>query len=117
MLTDIQHINDIKKIVDYQYDKLLNDADTGPKFKHLHLEEHLPTIYTFWAFIVLGGEHSYKGNAFQKHESLGLKEIHFEKWMKFLNEAIFTHFAGSNADKLWNQAKTFETIFRAKLIK
>ena len=115
MLPDIQHIDDIKKVVDYQYNKLLKDPDTQPKFAHLHIEEHLPTIYTFWAFIVLGGEHSYKGNAFQKHQPLGLQEIHFTKWMGFLHEAIYTHYTGSNADKMWNQARMFETIFKSKL--
>lgn len=117
MKNDIQNIEDIKKVVDQQYGQLLKDPDTSPKFSHLHIAEHLPTIYSFWAFIVLGGEHVYKGNAFQKHIPLDLKEIHFEKWMKFLNEAIYSHFEGPNADKLWNQAKFFETIFRAKLIK
>jgi hemoglobin len=117
MKTDITSIQDIALIVNKQYDDLLKDPVTAPIFSHLSIKEHLPVIHTFWAFIVLGGEHSYRGNAFEKHVPLGLQEIHFEKWMNYLNNAIYSQFEGPNADKMWNQARLFETIFKAKLIK
>jgi hypothetical protein len=116
-MSDILNIEDIKVVVNYQYEQLLLDVDTKSKFADLKLEDHLPTIYTFWAFIVLGGDYSYKGNAFEKHVRLDLKEIHFEKWMSFLHQGIYNNFKGENADKMWNQAKLFETMFKAKLIK
>jgi hypothetical protein len=46
---------------------------------------------------------------------LGLESIHFKKWMQYLNEGIYNHFKGPNADKLWNQARFFETVFKSKL--
>jgi hypothetical protein len=37
--------------------------------------------------------------------------------MSFLHQGIYNNFKGENADKMWNQAKLFETMFKAKLIK
>jgi hemoglobin len=114
-MEDIQNIADIKLIVDYQYQQLLSDADTKSKFTHLHIEEHLPTIYNFWAFLVLNIPNSYMGNAFQKHVPLQLEKIHFDKWMQFLFAGIDQHFAGKNADTMKEKALNLGMIFKAKL--
>jgi hemoglobin len=114
-MEDIKTIKDIKIVVDHQYQLLLSDADTKAKFSHLHIEEHLPTIYNFWAFLVLNIPNSYMGNAFQKHVPLQLEKIHFEKWMQFLFEGIDLHFQGENAHKMKEKASHLGMIFKAKL--
>jgi hemoglobin len=114
-MKDILTIEDIKRIVDIQYQLLLSDEDTKTKFSHLHIEEHLPTIYNFWAFLVLNIPNAYTGNAFQKHIPLQLEKIHFDKWMQFLFKGIDTHFQGKNADTMKEKALNLGMIFKAKL--
>ncbi len=114
-MEDINTIGDIKVVVDYQYKRLLSDETTKTKFAHLHIEEHLPTIYNFWAFLVLNIPNSYMGNAFQKHVPLQLEKIHFDKWMQFLFSGIDLNFAGKNADTMKEKALNLGMIFKAKL--
>jgi hemoglobin len=114
-MPDISTIEDIQLIVDYHYNQLLSDSITKPKFSHIQLFEHMPTIYSFWAFLILDIPNTYMGNAFQKHVPLHLEKIHFEKWLQFLNEGINLHFKGANADKMKEKANHLAMIFKAKL--
>lgn len=115
MRNDILTNEDIEKIVRFQYNLLLTDTDTSPKFAHLHLEEHFPKIFGFWQMIIFSQPMAYKGNAFEPHVKLGLEKIHFEKWISFFNRAVDEHFEGPNADKAKNHAKLMAAIFQPKL--
>jgi hemoglobin len=114
-MPDISTIADIQLIVDYHYQQLLSDPITKPKFSHVNIIDHMPTIYSFWGFLVLDIPNTYMGNAFQKHVPLNLEKIHFEKWLQFLNEGIDLHFQGDNADKMKEKANHLGMIFKAKL--
>ena len=117
MKPDITTRADVEKIVNQQYKDLLADADTAPVFKNTNLPHHLPHIYEFWSFIILGDDYSYKRNAFEKHVPLGLKEIHFTKWLQFFHNAVNENFEGPNAEKANAQADLFGIIFKSKLLK
>lgn len=115
MKRDIENINDIERIVRSQYDLLLNDPDTAPKFSHLTIEEHFPKIFGFWEMVIFSKPMAYTGNAFQPHLKLELQKIHFEKWISFFNHSVDSEFEGPLAEKAKNHAKLMAAIFQPKL--
>lgn len=115
MKPDIQTPEDIEKMVRRQYQLLLNDADTSPKFAGLDLEHHFPRIIGFWKMILLAQPMAYTGNAFEPHTRLGLQKIHFEKWVHYFETAVNENFEGPQAEKAKNHARLMSMIFRPKL--
>jgi len=117
MKPDLTNEADIKKIVDEFYGKALSDPLIGHFFKNLHIEEHLPKIYTFWTFIILH-KGSYTGNAFDKHVNLGeFKNEHFTRWLELFTYSVEHFFAGPNANSMKERANLLSEIFRSKLVK
>ena len=51
MKQDIKTEQDIENWQNAFYSKLLADPITAPKFAHLDLPIHLPSIVDFWAFV------------------------------------------------------------------
>lgn len=115
MKHDITTEHDIEKMVRRQYELLLADADTSPKFAGLDLEKHFPRIFGFWQMIILAQPMAYTGNAFEPHTRLGLKKEHFEKWVSFLEQAVNENFEGPNAEKAKNHGRLMSMIFQPKL--
>ncbi len=73
----------IKKMVDYFYDKVKSDALIGPIFNDtakVNWEEHLPKLNHFWEDLLLG-TNQYHGRPFPPHIPLNLKIEHFERWL------------------------------------
>jgi hemoglobin len=112
---DIETLDDIIKIVDYQYKQLLSDSITSSKFSHLEVKAHMPIIYGFWGFLILGSPHEYKGSAYEKHVPLNLEKIHFDKWLQFLSEGIDIYCTGPKAQMMKERAQHLGLVFKAKM--
>ena len=54
MKLDIENRADILQLLQYFYDKLLQDEITNDIFKNLDMESHIPLIADFWSMVLLG---------------------------------------------------------------
>ena len=113
-VNDIQSFEDIEKLVDHFYNRLLIDKRTSSFFEHLDLEKHLPKIADFWAFILLD-KPGYIGNVFDKHAHLGLKPSHFEIWIGYWKQSVDELHTGPKADLAKQRADILSYTFQSKL--
>lgn len=114
---DVNNKTDIEYIVREQYRKLLEDTFTAPVFSHLHLEEHLPKIFTFWAFVldIDAANNPYRGSAFEPHTKLGLTAEHFKRWLHYLHSTILEKYEGPNATRWIAKSNELGLMFQYKM--
>jgi len=64
--------------------------------------KHLPVMYAFWEFLLLGTPDAYRGNPIQKHldlhQKIPLKNEHFDRWVLLFQSAVDALFEGPTAD-------------------
>jgi hemoglobin len=114
MKSDINSRADIEKIVDQFYGRVQTDALLSPVFSHIDLPKHLPTMYDFWASMMLG-EQTYRGNPFQKHVGLPLSREHFSQWLALFTTTVDENFTGKQAEEIKLRAKSIADVFQHKL--
>lgn len=116
-MTDISSFEDVIKVVDFQYNKLLENDLTRKHFEHLNLSEHLPRIYTFWTFVldIDAVNHPYQGSAYGVHTKLGLQNLDFEIWQDCLQLAVNSQFSGEKASLMIDKAIQLGMMFQYKL--
>ena len=107
---DITSIDDIKILIDSFYQKVKADDLIGYIFNdvaQVNWEHHLPKMYAFWEFLLLGGE-SYQGNPMEPHRALhqkvSLKKEFFERWVSLFKATVDENFSGINAEEAKNKA-------------
>lgn len=107
---DIQSITDIKTLIDSFYHKVRKDDLIGYIFNEIaqvNWEHHLPKMYSFWEFLLLGGE-SYQGNPMEPHRALNqkvqLKKEFFDRWVDLFKQTVDEHFMGIVAEEAKNKA-------------
>lgn len=113
--TDILSPTDVTKLIKTFYDKLLA-SPIKHYFIHLHLEEHLPRVDSFWN-ATLFPDHSYGANLIEKHYPLNLTKDDLQIWLKLFWETVDELFSGENAELTKNRASSLEYIMRKKLLK
>ena len=111
---DIHTREDIVLLVDRFYGKVKTDELLAPIFAHVDWPEHLPTMYNFWASMMLG-EQTYRDNPFQKHMTLGLKKEHFSRWLELFTQTVNENFYGDKADEIKMRANSVANVFQYKL--
>jgi hemoglobin len=104
MMPDIKDTDDIKRLIDTFYQSVTADELLGPIFNeiaHINWEHHLPVMYGFWDFLLLGGK-QYTGNPIQKHFDLHqrypLSAEMFDRWLQIFLQTVDQLFAGKVAD-------------------
>ena len=104
MKPDIAFRTDIEHLINTFYDKVQADPVIGYIFNdvaRVDWPKHLPVMYNFWEFLLLGGAH-YQGNPIQKHIDLHavhpLTAEHFDRWLLLFQTAVDELFAGPVAD-------------------
>ncbi|MBV6442146.1 MAG: Group 3 truncated hemoglobin ctb [Saprospiraceae bacterium] len=113
---------DVKTLIDAFYDKVKADDVIGYIFNDIAQVDwprHLPVMYAFWEFILLGSSDGYRGNPVQKHFDLHqkhpLKATHFDRWVELFRTTVDDHFAGPAADnakfRAWAIAETWKPKF------
>ncbi len=116
MKHDIQHKDDVVKLVDEFYGRVLQDEVIKGFFADLDFEHHKPRMVHFWSFVLLD-EEGYTTNVFDKHVHMPLKGEHFERWMQLFDTTVDDLFVGEKADMAKLRAKTIGWTFKEKFRK
>jgi hemoglobin len=96
------------------YDKLLIDDQISHFFVHLNLNEHLPRVADFWAFILID-KPGYQNNMMSAHASLNLKETDFNRWLFLFQETVNELFEGEKASMAIHRSQHIALTMKAKL--
>lgn len=111
---DILDRDDIVRLVNRFYDRVRQDALLAPIFSHVDWPAHLPTMYEFWASLLLG-EGTYRGNPLQKHLVLDIRREHFEQWLKLFGDTLEAEFRGPKADEALDRARNIASLFQHRM--
>lgn len=120
-LPDITSIEDIQQLIDSFYQKIKADDTVGYIFNdiaNVNWEHHLPKMYAFWEYLLLGGE-NYSGNPIEPHirlrEKVELKKEHFDRWVALFTQNVDELFEGTNAEEAKNKARLIALTWMTKL--
>ena len=116
MKREIEHLDDIKFMVDTFYETVRNDDLIGPIFNERIGErwpEHLAKMYSFWQTVLLE-EHTYQGAPFRPHADLPVHLEHFERWVELFEKNILLYFTGHKADEALERAGKMAKMFHSK---
>ena len=121
MKHDITLPADIKLLIDTFYVKIQADEMLGPVFNnvaHVDWPHHLPIMYAFWEFLLLGNTDGYRGNPIQKHFDLHqkhpLKAEYFDHWVALFQATVDELFAGSKAEEAKFRAFAISATWKPK---
>lgn len=120
-MTDIKGREDIIKLVDAFYQKVLKDDLIGSIFTDtidFIWNEHIPIMYDFWES-VLFHKAIYKGNPMLKHIELNkkvkLRERHFQRWLSVWKITVDELFKGEIADKAIEKSIMMKNLMQYKI--
>lgn len=120
---DISSRDDIVKLVDQFYEKVLDDETIGYIFKDvakIDIKSHMPRMYDFWESTVLN-KTTYRGNPMKVHLDLNeqerLKKAHFDQWLALFNATVDELFRGEKAELAKTRALSIATVMQIKLYK
>ena len=118
---DIQNSADIKLLIDTFYAKVISDEVIGYIFNDIAKVDwphHLPVMYGFWEFLLLGNSDGYRGNPIQKHVALHqihpLKVAHFDRWVSLFQATVDELFIGEVAEQAKFRALTISETWKPK---
>lgn len=110
MKHDIQNRNDIIKLVDLFYEKVVKDDVIGYIFNdvvHVDWKGHLPRMYDFWENILFYTG-NFDGNPMSTHKSLNQRVkmdfTHFNRWNTIFFETVDSLFKGEKAEEIKKRA-------------
>ena len=105
MKPDISNPVDIRTLIDTFYTKVQADDLIGFIFNEIaqvNWPHHLPVMYAFWEFLLLGTPDAYRGNPIQKHfdlhQKFPLKIEHFDRWVNLFQTTVDELFEGPVAE-------------------
>jgi hemoglobin len=120
-LPDIKGREDVQKLVDHFYARVLVDEKIGFIFTHIariNLEQHMPVMYDFWETTLFHSS-AYKGNPIQVHLDLHkksrLEKEHFDRWLQLFNATINELFEGEKAELAKTRALSIATVMQIKI--
>jgi hemoglobin len=114
---DILSENDVRLMVDTFYDKVNSDillSAVFNDFAKIDWKHHLPKMYAFWNFLLLGIP-GYKGQPFPMHIELPITQVHFSKWLELFKKNVDEQFSGLNANIAKTKAESIAMNFQYKL--
>ncbi len=117
MKPDIQHLDDIKILVDKFYDRIQRDELLGPIFNGIIQDrwpEHLEKMYHFWQTILLE-EHTYYGSPFPPHAKMPINKTHFDHWIGLFSKTVDELYEGEKAEKAKWQGERMASMFQFKI--
>lgn len=117
MKRDIEHQDDIVKLVDTFYERVRANALLAPIFEERigqRWPEHLEKMYRFWQTILFD-EHTYSGRPFAPHADLDVQEGHFREWVSLFTATVDELFAGPRADEARSRGTLMAAIFHSKI--
>lgn len=111
---DITSHEDVEQLVNSFYSKVQADELLAPVFSHVDWPKHLPIMYSFWTFALLG-EIGYKSNMVQKHLALPLQPEHFARWLTLFNSTVDENFSGAKAEEAKSRAYSMAVVIQVKM--
>jgi hemoglobin len=114
---DLLTEQDVQLMVDTFYEKVNNDAMLAPVFNdfaEVDWLHHLPKMYQFWNFVILGIA-GYKGQPFPMHSRLPVTSEHFRRWLELFTQNMDALFSGENATMAKEKANNIANVFQYKL--
>ncbi len=114
MLRDIETRADLDVLMRTFYERVLEDAELGPKFADIDMDAHIPKILDFWQSTSIGGA-EYTGSPFAPHKPLQLEERHFELWLQYFESTLNALFEGPRCQQIWAKAQHVANMFRFSL--
>ena len=110
MKYDIQYRDDIIKLVDKFYEKVVKDDIIGHIFNevvHVDWKAHLPRMYDFWENILFYTG-NFDGNPMSTHKTLNQRTpmdfTHFNRWNTIFFETVDSFFKGDKAEEIKKRA-------------
>lgn len=122
MKSDIKNREDVIKLVDAFYSKVITDSVIGYLFTEVadvNWDEHLPKMYNFWENILFNTQ-NYSGSPMIVHRDLHQKstmnEGHFEHWLQLFTETVDSHFEGERAEEIKDRASNIAAVMMYKTL-
>lgn len=112
-MNDIKSREDIERLINAFYNKLLQVDEIKPVFAGINFPAHVPHIVSFWSFVLLD-EEGYKTNVFDKHINLPIKAHMFDVWLNIFTTTVDELFAGEKAEMAKQRATSLTYTFKAK---
>ncbi|MFT3704081.1 MAG: group III truncated hemoglobin [Agriterribacter sp.] len=123
MKPDITSEEDIKKLVDSFYKKVIVDPAIGFIFTEvvaLSWDKHIPIMYSFWSSVLLGAK-GYNGNPMQQHiqmdKQVHFEQHHFDRWLGLWAATVRENFEGRVADEAISRANNIGALMLFKIQK
>jgi hemoglobin len=113
-MKDIETYEDCLLLIRKFYDKLLADEQISHFFIQLNLEEHIPKVADFWAFILVDRP-GYSNNMMTAHAKLTLTEKDFERWLELFHWTIDELFEGEKANLAKERSKLIAWTMKSKM--
>jgi hemoglobin len=114
MKNDITSYEDCLMLIRKFYDKLVIDDSIAHFFVDLDLDEHIPRVADFWAFLLID-KPGYNNNMMSAHARLDLKEKDFERWLALFQLTIDELFEGDKAEMAKQRANLIAWTMRSKM--
>ena len=118
---EIEHIEDIRLLVNEFYKKVLKDETLSIYFAPSlqHWDAHLEIMYKFWDNILFFTG-SYIGNPMEKHRVLNdikpLEARHFDTWLIYFHSTVDELFTGEKAELAKQRAYSIAVVMKLKLL-
>ena len=110
---DIKSREDIERLINAFYTKLLEVEEIKPVFAGIDFPAHIAHIVVFWSLVLLD-EEGYKTNVFDKHINLPIKAHMFDVWLKIFNQTVDELFNGEIAELAKQRAASLTYTFKSK---
>lgn len=121
MKTDLNNVDDIRKVIARFYSKVKEDATIGFFFGAMAGDDwhrHEEVMCAFWEN-VLFHTGSYSGNPLATHRVINqanpVLPAHFSRWLALFNETVDALFSGQNAQKMKDHARGIAGIMQQKM--
>jgi hemoglobin len=121
LIKDIENLDDIKKLVNNFYIKVVPDEIIGWIFEDIVKTDwtyHLPKMYEFWESVLLG-TCKFDGNPMLRHieinNQVNLLPEHFEQWELLFFETVDEYFEGRIADMAKFRARNISSMIQNKI--
>ena len=122
MKHDIRNRDDIIKLVDKFYEKVVKDDIIGHIFNevvHVDWKAHLPRMYDFWENILFYSG-NYSGSPMVVHKELHQKspmnQQHFQHWNDLFSETVDKLFEGVKANEIKERASNIAQVIMYKTL-
>jgi len=113
-MRDIETYEDVLNLISKFYESLLKDEQIKHFFIDLNLEQHIPHVADFWAFILIDRP-GYANNMMTAHSKLELKASDFERWLAIFHLTIHELFEGEKAKLAVERSNLIAWTMKSKM--